>query len=305
MRNGFAALCLVALAAASACDNVANGGRLSQPSTEPAVAARTLPWDTMPCTAKCELITDIALATDGTLYVAEQGGDQILTLPSGSTTWAAGPIKGSYVEHVVVGPHGDVYATTFVPGPDHAELIKIDATTRAQSVFSADGVGSPDAIAVAESGNVYVAGHSRKGSAAHLFVLPAGESTFTQVAVALPPEVDDMAVDQSGALVIKTQDRVLKLHQNATEVETLTLPADLVPTLDYTGTSKDRLRKFFLSDRPWVCISTGGQAMMYTVGSAQKTKVNGANCPYLMDSTGTVGLFARDRQGNGAQIRSL
>jgi sugar lactone lactonase YvrE len=114
--------------------------------------------------AQLERPTSLALATDGTLYVADQGRGQVRAVDrTGVITTVVADVKGA--ASVAVGPTGDLY----VVGADGVFMVR-DGTSRLVissgpgriTVNGQEEAFFPSAVAVAMNGDLWVAGLSPK-----------------------------------------------------------------------------------------------------------------------------------------------
>jgi hypothetical protein len=96
------------------------------------------------------VLTDIALASDGTLYGIDFGNFYTLNVDTGAATFV-GPIGNGASNGLVVGPDGTVYDSTFA-----GQLFTIDPSSGAGTLVGNIGFDSSGDLAFAQDGTLYM-----------------------------------------------------------------------------------------------------------------------------------------------------
>jgi serine/threonine protein kinase, bacterial len=134
----------------------------------------------------------LAVAPDGTVYVADRGNNRVLKLPPGATSPSELPFTGlKKPDYVAVDPAGNVY----VSDVGNSRVVMLAAGSTAQSVVPITAT-KQSAIAVDSSGSVYLAGD--KG----ITVLTKGSQETAQLPVSGTPQLEGIAVDAQGNIYL-------------------------------------------------------------------------------------------------------
>jgi len=138
----------------------------------------------------------LAVATDGTVYVADHGNNRVLKLAPGATSPSELPFTGlNHPDYVAVDSAGNVY----VSDVGNSRVLTLAAGSPAQSVVPIT-THKQSAIAVDSSSNVYLAG------AQGVTVLAKGSQQATQLPVSGgpggSPQLLGIAVDTRGNIYL-------------------------------------------------------------------------------------------------------
>ena len=142
---------------------------------------------------------NIAVALDGTVYVADGSNDRVLKLSPNSTSPMVLPFTGlSDPRRVAVDSEGTVY----VSDRKHSRVVTLESGSTSQKVlpFTVDGI---QGVAVDSSGNVYVAGPQA------VTVLPKDSQQTTELPVKNVTKLSAIAVDADGNIYVTDED----IHQ--------------------------------------------------------------------------------------------
>lgn len=159
--------------------------------------------------------SDVAVDTEGNLYVTDNGPNRVLKLAAGSTTPTPLPFTGlKNPTGVAVDTAGAVYVTDGYP---EQRVLKLAPGATEPTVLLHTPDLNPVGVAVDAAGTVYVA----EAPGEKVLKLPAGATTPTTVSLTGPSGMSfgnlrSIAVDTGGNVYLTTLSEVWKLPPGAT-----------------------------------------------------------------------------------------